>query len=116
MPSRINQLIPALTACALALGSSSLAAQGGDPERGKEKSQQCAQCHGPQGNNTAPQFPRLAGQYADYLVKALEDYKTGARKNAIMAGFAAGLSAQDRKDLAAYFASQTGLKTITHFE
>ncbi|NIR31813.1 MAG: cytochrome c [Gammaproteobacteria bacterium] len=116
MPSRINRLLTALTACVLVLGPGSIAAQGGDPERGREKSQQCAQCHGPEGNSAAAQFPRLAGQHADYIVKALEDYKSGARKNAIMAGFAGGLSEQDRKDLAAYFASQTGLKTITHFD
>ncbi len=116
MPLTMKRLAAGLAACALVAGFGSAAAQGGDPERGREKSQQCAQCHGPDGNSPAPQFPRLAGQYADYIVKALEDYKSGARKNEIMAGFAAGLSAQDRKDLAAFYARQTGLQTITHFE
>ena len=49
------------------------------------------------------------------LVKALEDYKSGERKNPIMAGFAAGLSRQDREDLAAYFASQSGSLTVIKY-
>lgn len=78
----------------------------GDAAKGKELSATCAACHGPDGNSPSPQFPIIAGQYPDYLVKALQDYKSGARNNAIMAGFAAGLSQQDMEDLAAYFAQQ----------
>lgn len=85
---------------------------GGDPAAGKEKSAPCVACHGVDGNSQAPNFPIIAGQHASYLIKALEDYKSGARKNAIMAGFAAALSKQDREDLAAYFASQKGPLTI----
>lgn len=84
---------------------------GGNIEAGKKKSQSCAACHGADGNSSSPEFPRLAGQHADYMVKALRDYKTGARKDPIMAGFAAPLTDQDREDLAAYFASQNGLNT-----
>lgn len=80
----------------------------GDVAAGKEKSAPCAACHGVDGNSQDPNFPLLAGQYADYMVKALEDYKSGERKNAIMAGFSAGLSKKDREDLGAYFASQKG--------
>ena len=59
-----------------------------------------------------PQYPNLAGQHADYLERALTDYKKGGRKNAIMAGFAAQLSAADIKALAAYYAAQKpGLET-----
>lgn len=94
-------------------GASALAQ--GDVAAGKEKSAPCAACHGADGNSTDPNFPLLAGQYADYMVKALEDYKSGARKNAIMAGFAAGLSRKDRQDLAAYYSSQKGpLKIIEY--
>ncbi len=97
----------------LLAGSNAIA--GGDAAAGKEKSAPCAACHGADGDSQDPSFPLLAGQHADYLVKALEDYKSGERKNAIMAGFAAGLSKQDREDLAAYFASQKGpLTTIKH--
>lgn len=85
------------------------ASAAGDPAAGKEKSKVCEPCHGPGGNSTNPQFPRLAGQYPDYLVKALTDYKTGARKNAIMAPFAGNLSPRDMEDLAAFFASQKGV-------
>jgi cytochrome c553 len=84
----------------------------GDVAAGKEKSAPCAACHGADGNSQAPTFPILAGQHANYLVKALEDYKSGARKNPIMAGFAGALSKQDREDLAAYFASQNGPLTV----
>jgi cytochrome c553 len=81
----------------------------GNADAGKQKSAVCAACHGADGNSVAPDFPRLAGQQPDYLAKALHDYKSGARKNAIMAPQAANLSSQDIADLAAYFSSQQGL-------
>ncbi|NIM29269.1 MAG: c-type cytochrome [Gammaproteobacteria bacterium] len=97
-------LIATVTALALVQPTAQAA---GDAQAGKAKSASCAACHGPEGKRpTTPAFPILAGQYADYLVRALEDYKTGKRKNPIMAGLAAGLSAQDREDLAAFYASQ----------
>jgi cytochrome c553 len=83
----------------------------GDAAKGKEKSALCASCHGVDGNSTIPANPRLAGQHASYLLQALHDYKSGARNNPIMAGFAGALSEQDMQDLAAYFASQSGLAT-----
>ena len=87
----------------------STAAMAGDPEAGKEKSRPCTACHGPDGNSASAQFPRLAGQHADYLVRALRDYQSGARKNPIMAPQAAKLSKRDIADLAAYFSQQHGL-------
>ena len=104
--------LPALVAAAvLALAHASVHA-GGDVAAGKEKSAPCAACHGPDGNSPSPAFPIIAGQYADYIVKALADYKSGKRNNPIMAGFAANLTDQDREDLAAYYASQqSGLYT-----
>ncbi|TCO83795.1 cytochrome c553 [Plasticicumulans lactativorans] len=86
----------------------------GNPEAGKQKAAQvCAACHGADGHSPAPAFPRIAGQHADYLVKALEDYSSGARNNPIMAGIAKSLSAQDRLDLAAWFAAQPkGLSVV----
>jgi cytochrome c553 len=79
-----------------------------DLEAGKKKVQEvCAACHGLDGaTSTAPEYPKLAGQYPDYLAKALKDYKSGARKNAIMAGFAQGLTAKDIENVSAYFAAQ----------
>lgn len=82
---------------------------GGDAAAGKEKSQVCASCHGEDGNTpTTPQYPKLAGQYRTYLEYALNQYKSGARENAIMAGFSGQLSKQDIRDLAAYYASMSG--------
>ena len=75
---------------------------------GKTKAAQaCAACHGADGAKpSAPDQPILAGQHYDYLVRALNDYRTGARTNPIMKGFAAQLSKQDIEDLAAWFSSQ----------
>jgi cytochrome c553 len=84
----------------------------GNVEAGKQKAGVCAGCHGEDGNSEDPNYPRLAGQYESYLIKALRDYKSGARKNPIMGSFAAGLSEQDMTDLAAYYASQKRGVTI----
>ena len=93
-------------AAALAVGA---VAHAGDPAAGKEKAKVCAACHGENGVSQAPDFPKLAGQYNDYLVRAMNDYKTGARKNPIMAGQVANLKKEDIADLSAYFASQQAL-------
>ena len=79
---------------------------GGDPDKGKELSATCTACHGPTGAADNDQYPIIAGQYGDYLARTLEGYKNGRRNNAIMKGFAAQLSKQDMKDLAAYFTVQ----------
>jgi len=80
----------------------------GNPEKGKEKAAQvCGACHGPEGNKpSAPDQPVLAGQYPDYLVQALSDYKSGRRNNPIMKAFASQLSRQDMEDVAAWFSSR----------
>ena len=93
---------------AMALGA---AAHAADPAAGKAKSKTCAACHGENGISQAPEFPKLAGQYSDYLVRALSDYKSGARKNPIMSAQVASLTKQDIADLAAYYASQQALAT-----
>jgi cytochrome c553 len=91
--------------CAL-LGSATAAWAAGDPAAGKAKSATCTACHNPDGNSTNPQYPKLAGQSADYLTKQLMEFKSGARVNAIMVGMVAPLSPQDMQDLAAFYASQ----------
>ena len=84
------------------------AAASGNPAKGQAKAAACAGCHGADGNGGAdPTWPKLAGQDADYTAKQLADFKSGARKDPIMAGMAAPLSAQDMKDIGAYYA---GLK------
>lgn len=79
----------------------------GDPVAGKAKSATCAACHGADGNSTIAMYPKLAGQHASYLEKELHDFKSGARKNAIMTAMAAPLNNADIDNLAAYFSQQT---------
>lgn len=75
---------------------------------GKEKSAVCATCHGQSGDGDNVQYPKLAGQYASYLEQALKDYRSGDRKNAIMAGFAAQLTIEDIRALSAWYGTQEG--------
>ena len=76
-------------------------------DAGKAKAKEvCAACHGEDGNSANAEYPKLAGQHRDYLAKALRDYKSGLRKNAVMAGFATALSKDDIENLAAYYGSQ----------
>lgn len=76
-------------------------------EAGKKfASEVCAACHGVDGNSANPDYPKLAGQYPDYLAKALRDYQSGARNNAIMKGFATMLKDEDIGNVAAWYSSQ----------
>jgi len=109
MGKTMKNLAWVLGMCAAALLPLSASA-GGNPATGKQKSQVCQSCHGPDGNSTNSQFPRLAGQYPDYIVQALSEYKSGQRKNPIMSGFAANLSERDMEDIASYFSGQQGLR------
>lgn len=93
---------------ALLAGLANVTQAGGNPEAGKAKAQVCFACHGTDGNGASPDFPKIAGQYQDYLFQALLAYKTGARNNPIMAGQVQALSKQDMKELAAYFGGVTG--------
>src|SRR5262249_29807466 len=98
-------------ALALALGVTA-SAHAADPLAGKQlvTEKGCVACHGANGDApTTPDNPKLAGQHADYLTKALSDYKNGRRKSPIMAGMAANLSAKEIEDLAAWFSTQNGL-------
>ena len=91
----------------LAAGTLAGAVAAADVAAGAAKAKEiCAACHGVDGNSTDPNNPRLGGQYRDYLAKALRDYKSGERNNAIMKGFAAALSSRDIENLAAYYSSQ----------
>ncbi|WP_416316094.1 c-type cytochrome [Thalassotalea sp. HSM 43] len=78
----------------------------GDADAGEAKAMVCAACHGADGNQPLPNHPKLAGQHESYLVKQLQDFKSGDREDAIMAGQVAGLSDDDMQNLAAYFASK----------
>lgn len=81
----------------------------GNPAAGKDKTSMCAGCHGIPGYKTAfpvtYSVPKLGGQHAAYIVKALQGYKNGDRTHPSMRAIAAGLTDQDMADLAAYYAS-----------
>lgn len=80
---------------------------GGNPEAGKEKSALCQGCHGEDGNSVVPNFPRLAGQYAEYIFRQINNFQTGTRSDPVMTGMAATVTnRKDLADIAAYFASQ----------
>lgn len=98
------------TACCV-LFVVSAPAVAGDVAAGKQKSQTCAACHGPDGNSIAPDFPRLAGQHYDYLVHSIKAYQTGARKSPVMMPMVEKLTQRDIEDLAAYYSQQRGLVT-----
>ena len=103
-----------LSAMFVALASSA-AASAADLAAGKAKAAEvCQACHGVDGNSASPDFPKIGGQYPDYLAKALRDYKSGQRKNPIMAGFAKPLTTQDIENLSAYYASQPATVTTRH--
>ncbi len=77
-----------------------------DSEAGKTKSALCAGCHGVDGNSPNAIWPSLAGQHASYLVKQLENFKSGERTDPVMQGMAATLSEEDMQDVAAYYETQ----------
>ena len=80
---------------------------GGDPVAGKEKSGLCQGCHGEDGNSAVPMFPKLAGQYADYIHRQINSFPEGTRSDPSMNSMAATMTGRrDLMDIAAYFASQ----------
>lgn len=99
-----------LLGASLLLAAAPLAAiDRGDPSAGREIAEgQCMACHAVDGSAGNPEWPILAGQHPDYLVRSLRQYKDGTRENAIMQGQASGLSLQDMRDVAAYYARQEG--------
>jgi len=66
----------------------------------------CTSCHGPNGVGITSQYPTLAGQHPDYIVRALQEYKNGGRKNPIMVGMAQTVKEEDMKIIAEYFSKQ----------
>lgn len=94
-------------ATSLVLGFASVAQGGGDPAIGKDKSAMCGACHGADGNSAVPTFPSLAGQAEGYLIKQLQNFKAGVRKDPVMSDQAKAIEDADIPHLAAYFSSQT---------
>lgn len=88
------------------VGLSGFAHAEGDAEAGKTKAAACAGCHGADGNSGVAAFPKLAGQNVKYLLKQMDDIKSGSRSVPAMTGQLDGKSEQDMQDIAAYFSSQ----------
>lgn len=83
----------------------------GDPVAGKDKSALCQSCHGEDGNSATSDYPKLAGQYAAYIQKQINNFKDGSRKDPVMTDMAATVTDnQDLLDISAYFASQKQMK------
>ena len=98
-----------LIGAAAMLGAPAFAA---DVGAGQAKAKEiCQSCHGLDGVNVTPDAPKLAGQYPDYLEKALRDYQAGRRKNPVMGAMAATLTAKDIENVAAYYSSQPAVLT-----
>ena len=91
-----------LTAALLA-GAASAPALAADLAVAKGRAGQCFVCHGADGLAKVPDAPNLAGQNAAYLVKALEDFRSGRRENEVMTLMAKPLSDEDIRQLAAYY-------------
>ncbi|HEY5776211.1 MAG TPA: c-type cytochrome [Xanthomonadales bacterium] len=85
----------------------------GDADAGQGKAAVCAACHGVDGNSVVPNWPKIAGQHADYLQRQLALMKSGKRVVPEMAGIVISLSDQDMADIAAYFSSQTTSAGLT---
>ena len=100
----------AFAALAASLIAATGSAQAADLEAGKRLAEaNCASCHGKDGKSPSDAtYPIIAGQHSDYLYKALVDYKTGARKNAIMGAMAKPLSKVDLENVSAYFGHLPG--------
>jgi len=77
-----------------------------------DEANSCVGCHGVDGNSMAPTFPKIGGQYEDYLYYSLKSYKNGNRDNAIMKGIASTLTDDQMKILSKYFSSHNGVKKI----
>jgi len=105
---------PAAPAQQAAASGQTAATLNGDSAAGARKTQMCAGCHGIDGWRTAyPEVyhvPKIGGQHPAYIVRALQEYKTGERSHPSMRAIAATLSDQDMADLAAYYASAEGSK------
>ena len=96
-----------IAGAALLTLASMTAQAGGDYAAGEKKAKEvCGACHGADGNSPSGAFPKLAGQWESYIKAALHQYKSGQRKNAIMAPQAQNLSEQDILDVAAFYSQQ----------
>ena len=105
----MKSFVTLIAAALVATLSRPVVAQSGQPDvkRGATLyGQVCVACHAADGNSTTAVNPKLAQQHPEYLIKQLTEYKSGKRANAVMVGFATGLSEQDMRDISHWLASQ----------
>jgi cytochrome c553 len=108
MKSPILLLLLATALSAPVLANESNPAPKADLAKGQAiATQVCGACHSFDGNRGIPANPILQGQHPEYLAKQLADFKSGARNNAVMKGFASTLSPEDVRNVAAFYASKT---------
>jgi len=126
MTSRMKSLaLSTLSAATLVLMSAPLCLMAGDafaatpapafkadPVKGLQLSASCGACHTQDGSRGIPANPILAAQHPEYITKQLIEFKSGKRKNAIMSGLAAGLSEEDMKHIAAFYASKPAIPGV----
>ncbi len=105
-----DQDIDDVAAFIASIGTATVAA-GGSKNTNLEAAQTCVACHGQNGISVNPTWPTLAGQHEDYLVKALNQYRDGTRKEAVMTQMAAALTDADVDLLARYYSRLKGLET-----
>eukprot|EP00764_Aduncisulcus_paluster_P000861 gnl/Carplike_NY0171/11239_a16007_138.p1 GENE.gnl/Carplike_NY0171/11239_a16007_138~~gnl/Carplike_NY0171/11239_a16007_138.p1 ORF type:complete len:201 (-),score=31.63 gnl/Carplike_NY0171/11239_a16007_138:179-781(-) len=99
----MNKLLISLL---VSIGLTGVAHAAGDAAAGQAKTAVCAACHSADGNSVVGNFPKLAGQGEKYLLKQLNDIKSGTRMVPEMTGMLTNLSDQDLADIAAYFSSK----------
>ena len=95
-----------VTVIALGCAAAAAPAFAGDAAAGKTKAVVCSACHGVDGNSVNPLWPKLAGQHAAYLTKQMKAFRSGERKDPVMAPMAMPLSDADIEDISAFYASR----------
>jgi cytochrome c553 len=78
--------------------------------KSKSNTELCQGCHGDDGASSSMGVPHLAGQYAEYLMKQLRNFKSGERKHPVMNPMAEGLAEVDQSDISAYFANNNAMQ------
>jgi cytochrome c553 len=108
--SLTDQEMADVAAYLVSLGNDAVAA-GGSPGGSSKEVRNCGACHGQNGIGLSPGWPTLAGQHEDYLVHALNQYRTGARQDPVMVSLTSSLSDETIVSLAKYYSSLDGLRT-----
>lgn len=96
----------AIVTAGAAAASEAAAPKKADPKKGEAVAQTCVACHSADGTRGSAAQPIIQGQHPEYLVKQLQEFKSGKRKNAIMQGFASQLTEEQMRDVAAFYSTK----------